>query len=85
MKNSSPAAAAERAAPQPRRSSAKPRAAKPRAAAASSHQDLERDESIRRTAYALYEARGCVDGFALDDWLQAQAQFNQPPTAKPVA
>lgn len=28
---------------------------------------------IHEVAYALYEARGCVDGHALDDWLAAEA------------
>jgi Protein of unknown function (DUF2934) len=33
------------------------------------------EERIRRRAYALYEERGRVDGFALDDWLQAEAEL----------
>jgi Protein of unknown function (DUF2934) len=33
------------------------------------------EESIRRRAYELYEERGRVDGFALDDWLQAEAEI----------
>lgn len=36
-----------------------------------------RDEAIRLTAYAYYEARGPVDGYDLDDWLKAEAQFDQ--------
>ncbi|MDP2249977.1 MAG: DUF2934 domain-containing protein [Hydrogenophaga sp.] len=28
---------------------------------------------IHEVAYALYEARGCVDGHALEDWLAAEA------------
>jgi Protein of unknown function (DUF2934) len=32
-------------------------------------------ESIRRRAYKLYEQRGKVDGFALDDWLQAEREI----------
>lgn len=31
-------------------------------------------EGIRQRAYELYEQRGKVDGFALDDWLQAEAE-----------
>jgi hypothetical protein len=31
-------------------------------------------EQIRRCAYQLYLQRGTVDGFALDDWLQAEAE-----------
>lgn len=35
-----------------------------------------RDQSIREAAYAFYEARGRVDGFALEDWLKAETQFS---------
>ena len=35
--------------------------------------DLE--EKIRRRAYELYQQRGRVDGHALDDWFQAQAEI----------
>ncbi len=38
------------------------------------------DGRIRRRAYELYEQRGRVDGFALDDWLQAEGEI--PGTAK---
>ena len=34
----------------------------------------ELEEQIRRRAYELYEQRGRVDGYALDDWLQAEAE-----------
>ena len=30
------------------------------------------NEEIARRAYELYEARGCVDGFDVEDWLQAE-------------
>jgi hypothetical protein len=33
------------------------------------------EESVRRRAYGLYEERGRVDGFALDNWLQAEAEI----------
>jgi hypothetical protein len=36
--------------------------------------DLE--EQIRRRAYELYEQRGRVGGYALDDWLQAEAEVS---------
>lgn len=44
--------------------------------------DLEaaRDATIRRTAYALYEARGCADGQDLDDWLKAEAEWTRSST-----
>ena len=35
---------------------------------------VDREELIRLTAYALYEARGHVDGHELEDWLKAEAQ-----------
>jgi hypothetical protein len=35
----------------------------------------EIEERIRRRAYELYEQRGRVEGFALDDWLQAEAEI----------
>jgi Protein of unknown function (DUF2934) len=34
--------------------------------------DLE--EVIRRRAFEIYEERGKVDGYALDDWLLAEAE-----------
>ena len=33
------------------------------------------EEQIRRRAYELYEQRGRIDGFALDDWLQAEVEI----------
>jgi Protein of unknown function (DUF2934) len=35
--------------------------------------DLE--EVIRRRAYEIYEERGKVEGYALDDWLLAEAEI----------
>lgn len=32
------------------------------------------EERIRERAYELYEHRGRVDGFALEDWLQAEIE-----------
>jgi Protein of unknown function (DUF2934) len=32
-------------------------------------------EEIRDRAYELYEQRGRLDGFDLEDWLQAEAEF----------
>jgi hypothetical protein len=48
--------------------SRKPRSPKPA-------QPNEIEESIRRRAYELYEQRGRIEGFALDDWLQAEAEI----------
>jgi Protein of unknown function (DUF2934) len=36
-----------------------------------------REALIRTTAYSYYEARGCVDGHDLEDWLKAEAEFEQ--------
>lgn len=48
-----------------------------------SAQSEERVKVIRQTAYANYEARGCTDGHALEDWLLAEAQFPlTPPVSK---
>jgi Protein of unknown function (DUF2934) len=49
----------------------KPRKAPPPKPVKSS--DIE--ELTRRRAYELYEERGRVDGFALDDWLQAEGEI----------
>jgi Protein of unknown function (DUF2934) len=38
-------------------------------------QPNDTDESIRRRAYELYEQRGRIEGFALDDWLQAEREI----------
>lgn len=35
--------------------------------------DSSREARVHMAAYALYEARGCVDGHALEDWLAAEA------------
>lgn len=35
------------------------------------------DEQIRARAYELYEQRGRSDGYALDDWLSAEAELKQ--------
>jgi hypothetical protein len=46
-------------------------------------QSSDIDERIRRRACELYEQRGKVDGFALDDWLQAEAEIGaQKPKIK---
>lgn len=43
-----------------------------------------RDQAIRRTAYAFYEARGRVDGHELDDWFEAEAEVDRAALADPV-
>ena len=37
-------------------------------------QSSDTENRIRDHAYQLYEQRGSGDGFALDDWLQAEAE-----------
>ena len=37
----------------------------------------EREEFIRRRAYAFYQDRGGVDGGAVDDWLAAEAEVDR--------
>jgi hypothetical protein len=52
---------------------AKSTAQEPRSRKPSSSMDTT--ERIRQRAYELYEQRGRVDGFALDNWLQAETEI----------
>ena len=61
---------------------AKPKFRETRARKIVQSSDIE--ERIRRRAYQLYEKRGKVDGFALDDWLQAEAEVLKAPTQPKV-
>lgn len=38
--------------------------------------DPNREQEIRRRAYALYEERGREDGHDIDDWLRAEAELS---------
>jgi Protein of unknown function (DUF2934) len=38
---------------------------------------FDREQAIREAAYACFEARGCVPGHELDDWLQAETMVRQ--------
>jgi hypothetical protein len=42
------------------------------------------EEQIRKRAHELYLERGCQDGLALEDWLQAEAELRlaMEPDAK---
>jgi len=42
-------------------------------------------EQIRRRAYELYEQRGRGDGFALDDWLQAESELTESKVKRATA
>ena len=33
----------------------------------------QRERMVREAAYCCYEARGCIDGHELEDWLKAEA------------
>ena len=52
---------------------AKSKIREPRSGKANLRRGVE--ERIRQRAYQLYEQRGRVDGFALDDWLQAEGEI----------
>lgn len=52
---------------------AKPKSLRPRSPKPNLPSNAE--ERIRRRAYQLYEQRGRTDGFALDDWLQAEREI----------
>ncbi len=52
---------------------AKSKAREPRSRKPDFANDIE--ERIRQRAYELYEQRGRVDGFALDDWFQAETEI----------
>ena len=40
------------------------------------------EQQIRRRAYELYEQRDRVNGFALDDWLQAETEILETHKSK---
>lgn len=44
-------------------------------------QDIQ--EQIRARAYQLYDQRGKLDGYPLDDWLQAEAEILPEQGARP--
>ncbi len=52
---------------------AKPKSLEPRSLKLNLRSNAQ--ERIRRRAFELYEQRGRVDGFALDDWLQAEREI----------
>ena len=55
------------------------------AAVAQPMPDEQREVAIRQAAYALFEARGCVYGHELEDWLEAEAQVERAFAALPSA
>lgn len=45
----------------------------------------EEEERIRLRAYELYEKRGKRDGYAVDDWLQAEAELTEQKSLRAAA
>jgi len=37
----------------------------------------QREAMVREAAYYHYEARGCIDGHELEDWLKAEADITR--------
>jgi hypothetical protein len=72
MKQEAPPAAAKAKKPGP----GEPAAAEP----AEGHED-----AVRRMAYLLYEQRGCIDGYEVEDWLRAEALVTQQAAASAPA
>lgn len=63
----------------------KPAASQPKSASAPKAASVaDRDEAIRAMAYTLYEARGCIGGHELEDWLRAEALVAQASAASPA-
>lgn len=50
----------------------------------SGNQAQSREEKIRFRAYELYQKRGGQHGRAMDDWLQAEAEFLQQSERAPA-
>jgi len=46
---------------------------------------VELEADIRCRAYKLYEERGRRDGYALEDWVQAEAEILRPERIAPAA
>ncbi len=42
------------------------------------------ERKIRLRAYELYEERGCAEGYALEDWLQAESDVLQTSILAPL-
>jgi DUF2934 family protein len=47
--------------------------------------NAEFENEIRRRPYELYEQRGSVNGYDLDDWLQAEAELLRVKRRKTAA
>ena len=47
-----------------------------------SQQASQCGEEIEQRAYEIYLARGCVDGYDQDDWLQAEREIREAPSRR---
>lgn len=76
MKPHAPASSATKT---KRSTKAAPSTRKARAAAKSAPVPApgQRDDMVREAAYYYYEARGCVDGHELEDWLRAESDIER--------
>lgn len=66
-----------KAAPVARKARAAATSAAPAAPADAQPEPGQREEMVRAAAYRHYEARGCVDGHELEDWLRAEADVER--------
>ena len=41
-------------------------------------------KDIAQRAYEIYVARGCVKGFDREDWLRAERELKNPPSAERI-
>jgi hypothetical protein len=48
-------------------------------------QEIDLQEEVRRRAYQIYEERGGLNGSALQDWLQAEAEVRESPRIRKAA
>jgi hypothetical protein len=51
----------------------------------SRHIPTDLEEQIRLRAYQLYQARGEVPGYEIEDWLQAEAEIGSPQERQKAA
>lgn len=63
----------------------KPKIRRPRISRQTPNSGRDHEEQIRRRAYELYEQRGRGDGFALDDWLQAESELTASKAKRATA
>lgn len=48
-------------------------------------QEINRQEEVRRRAYQIYQERGGLNGSAVQDWLQAEAEVLEDPRTRKAA